>query len=418
MNKFLLVDFGATHIKSTVYSVASDRCDSFNKIISPQNSSSIPGQFTISQARLTKIFKDICEMHKKDEYDAIFIASQMHGFVIADSDNKPLTDYISWQDQRGQMLDIENFTKITGMKNRLGLPIHNVAHMVNVEKKFDKTIKVLTLPELLANVDGKTENIVHNSMIAATGFYDIRKECLSEEILSLIGHDVRLNKSTSNIEIAGYYGDIPIYVGIGDLQAAIRGVDTGENDAILVNVGTGSQVSVVTDTKICPPGIEYRPYIGKRHLHTITHIPAGRAMNTLIKPFQEMGIDCWAKMKDFSVEAVANSDLEVDFAVFESATGYTDGGFIKGIKENNFNIDNILASFVRQMCLQYVKYIKKFDCNPDLRWVILSGGIPKSIPALPSLVTIYTEKSCITSFSDIDETLYGLSKIARLYENR
>ena len=87
MNKFLLVDFGATHIKSTVYSVASDRCDSFNKIISPQNSSSIPGQFTISQARLTKIFKDICEMHKKDEYDAIFIASQMHGFVIADSDN-------------------------------------------------------------------------------------------------------------------------------------------------------------------------------------------------------------------------------------------------------------------------------------------------------------------------------------------
>jgi len=418
MNKILLVDFGATHIKSTVYSAFDDRWDSFNKIISPQNVSDIPGQFVVPQARLTKIFKDICEMHKKDGYEAIFIASQMHGFVAVDANNKPLTDYISWQDQRGQMLDIENFSKITGMKNRIGLPVHNLAHMVNVENKFDKTIKILTLPELLTNVDGKSENIVHNSMAAATGFYDIHKETPSEEILSLIKHDVRLNKSTPNIEIAGYYGDIPIYVGIGDLQAAIRGVDTGENDAILVNVGTGSQVSVISDTKARPPGIEYRPYVGDRHLHTITHIPAGRAMNTLIKPFQDMGIDCWAKMRDFSVATVADSDLEVDFAVFESATGYADGGSIKGIKENNFNIDNILASFVRQMCLQYVRYIKKFDCNPDLKWVILSGGIPKSIPALPSLVTIYTEKSCITSFSDIDETLYGLSKIARLYANR
>jgi sedoheptulokinase len=401
-----------------VYSIRADRCDSFNKITSPQNSSTLPGHFEVSQVRLMKIFRDICEMHKKDEYEAILIASQMHGFVVADENNKPLTDYISWQDQRAAITDIENFSNITGMKNRIGLPIHNLAHMIDVEKKFNNTIKILTLPELLSNVDGKTENIVHNSMIAATGFYDIHKECLSEEIIGLIEHDILLNKNTADIEVAGYYENIPIYVGIGDMQAAIRGVDTGENDAILVNVGTGSQVSVVSDTKICPPGIEYRPYIGDRHLHTITHIPAGRALNTLIKPFQEMGIDCWSKMRDFSIETIANSSLEVDFAVFESATGYTDGGFIKGIKENNFNVDNILASFVRQMCLQYVRYIKKFDYKPGIRWVILSGGIPKSIPALPSLITVYTEKSCITSVSDIDETLYGLSKIARTHANR
>ena len=149
MNKILLVDFGATHIKSTIYSAASDSWDSFNKIISPQNISNIPGQFVVSQNRLMKIFKDICEMHKKDEYEAIFIASQMHGFVVTDQDNKPLTDYISWQDHRGKILDIENFSKITGMKNRIGLPVHNLAHMVNIEKKFDKTIKVLTLPEIV-----------------------------------------------------------------------------------------------------------------------------------------------------------------------------------------------------------------------------------------------------------------------------
>ncbi len=422
MNKVLLVDFGATHIKSTIYSMLNDRSDSFsdsfNKIVAPQNTSATAGQFVTSQSHLMRIFKDICQMHRKDEYDAIFISSQMHGFAVVDQDNRPLSDYISWQDQRGNMLDIENFSKITGMKNRLGLPIHNLAHMINVEKQYRKPIKILTLPEMLANVDGKTENIVHNSMIASTGFYDINKEALSEEILDLIQHDISFNRCTSDVQIAGYYEDIPIYTGVGDLQAAIRGVDTGDNDAILINVGTGSQVSTISDTKKRPPGIEYRPYLGKRHLHTITHIPAGRALNTFIKPFQEMGIDCWGRMKEYSVEQIAKSNLEVDFAVFESATGYTDGGFIRGIKEDNFNIDNILASFVRQMCLQYVKYVKKIDCNPELKWVILSGGIPKSVPALSSLITIYTEKNCISSFSDIDETLYGLSKIARTYGNQ
>ena len=132
MNKILLVDFGATHIKSTVYSAFDDRWDSFNKIISPQNVSDIPGQFVVPQARLTKIFKDICEMHKKDGYEAIFIASQMHGFVAVDANNKPLTDYISWQDQRGQMLDIENFSKITGMKN-----------LVIIEKSIQKKQLIL-----------------------------------------------------------------------------------------------------------------------------------------------------------------------------------------------------------------------------------------------------------------------------------
>ena len=413
MNKALLVDFGATHIKSVIYDVVVEQHSDFRKINTPQNISKIPGEFMISQEQLTKIFEDICESYKFHEYGAIFISSQMHGFVVSDQNNNPLTDYISWQDHRGPIVELDTFREITGMKSRMGLPVYNLLHMVNTQKTFDQKIKVMTLPDLLSNVSGKSENMTHSSMLASTGFYDVNREQISAHIADLFQCDLMFNNSTPSIEIAGYYNNIPIYTGVGDLQSATYGAVNADLESILVNIGTGSQVSRISKTKETPVGIEYRPYIGENHLHTVTHIPAGRALMAYLSLFSELGVDCWEKMRNYTHEEVINSTLEIDFAIFESAAGYIDGGSIRGIKENNFNIDNILTSLVNNLVQQYVKHIDKIDCNNDLKWVILSGGIPRNIPALSTLMTSYAQKSCIVHCSAIDETLHGLSKIAR-----
>ena len=411
MNNALLVDFGATHIKSVIFSIENNEYINFDKLSSPQSISKNKNEFVICTNRLLKTFENICVKNLKYNYDAIFISSQMHGFAIADKNNKLLSDYISWQDQRGKLLDIENFDKITGMKNRIGLPVNNLAQIVNVENFVDP-IKVITLPELLSNIHEKSENIVHNTMIASTGLYDINNEAISENILNHIQQAVVFNKSSSSIQVSGFYNDIPIYCGIGDLQAAINGNDSATNKSILVNIGTGSQVSLISKSKKQPPNLEYRPYIDGNHLHTITHIPAGRALNTLLFPFREMGIDCWSRINDYSVEQIHNSTLDIDFSVFESANNYVDGGFIKNITEQNFNIDNIFCSLIKQLCLQYAGYIDKFNYKSDLSCVILSGGISKNIPTLQSLIETYTGKKCLTNYSNIDETLHGLAKIA------
>jgi len=413
MNKALLVDFGATHIKSVMYDIAACKHNDIRRIKSPQNISSRPNEFVVSQAKLTKIFKEICELYEEHQFDAIYISSQMHGFVVTDKNNKPLTDYISWQDHRGPLIQLDNFRKITGMKNRLGLPVHNLHHMINTQKTFNQKVKVITLPDLLSNISGKSENLTHSSMMASTGFYDINHVKISPKIADLFKCDLMFNDVTSNVEVAGYYNDIPIYTGIGDLQSAIYGAVNPDFDSILVNIGTGSQVSRIAETKMTPEGIEYRPYIGKNHLHTVTHIPAGRALRAYLKLFSELGVDCWGRLGRYSHEQIMNSTLDIDFAIFESAAGFANGGSIAGIKENNFNVDNILASLAKHLARQYVQYINKIDCNNDLQWVILSGGIPRNIPAMSTLITAYVRKSCIIHCSEIDETLHGLSKIAR-----
>ena len=413
MNKALLVDFGATHIKSVVYDVFDEQHSDFRKVSTPQNTSKISGEFTVSHEQLTKIFEDICESYKFHKYEAVFISSQMHGFVVADKNNNPLTDYISWQDQRGPIVELDKFREITGMKSRIGLPVYNLHHMVNTQKVFNQKIKIMTLPDLLANISGKSENMTHNSMLASTGFYDVNHEQISPHISDLFECDLMFNSGTPEIEVAGYYNNIPIYTGVGDLQSATYGAVNADLESILVNIGTGSQVSRISETKEAPSGIEYRPYIGKNHLHTVTHIPAGRALSAYLSLFSELGVDCWEKIKHYTHKEIANSTLEIDFAIFESAAGYADGGSIKGITENNFNIDNILTSLINNLVQQYVQYIDKIDCNNDLNWVILSGGIPRNIPALSTLMTSYAQKSCIVHCSAIDETLHGLSKIAR-----
>ena len=136
-------------------------------------------------------------------------------------------------------------------------------------------------------------------------------------------------------------------------------------------------------------------------------------LKKILKLFSELGVDCWGRLGRYSHEQIMNSTLDVDFAIFESAAGFANGGSITGIKENNFNVDNILTSLAKHLARQYVQYINKIDCNNDLQWVILSGGIPRNIPAMSTLITAYVRKSCIIHCSEIDETLHGLSKIAR-----
>ena len=415
MDKVLLVDFGATHIKSSIYDFNLEKHENFRKISAPQNISNKQLEFVVSQRNLVKIFKDICESYSVYGYAAIFISSQMHGFVVVDRQNNPLTDYIGWQDHRGPSLQIEEFENITGMKDRVGLPVYNLHHMIETEKCFDQKIKVVTLPDLLSNISGKSENLTHTTMLASTGFFDIRKNEISQQIVNKFKCDLSFNDSTSLVEVSGYYGDIPIYAGIGDLQSATYGANDPCSVNALVNIGTGSQVSMVSETKNPPVGVEYRPYVGHGHLHTITHIPAGRSLSAYMNLFSSMGINCWERIKKYSYDDFLRSTLEIDLSIFDSARGFVSGGSISGIKENDLNIDNFLASLVKSLALQYVPYIKKISANNDIEKIILSGGIPRSIPAISVLISGWSNKPCMIQNTKIDETLCGLSNISRDY---
>ena len=73
---------------------------------------------------------------------------------------------------------------------------------------------------------------------------------------------------------------------MGDHQAALAGAFLGERELSL-NISTGSQASLFTPTWQ-PGNYQTRPFFDGRFLNTITHIPAGRALNVLFKLLTEL----------------------------------------------------------------------------------------------------------------------------------
>lgn len=76
----------------------------------------------------------------------------------------------------------------------------------------------------------------------------MQKKCFEMDWLNKIRMDtIRLPEICEDMEVLGMYKDIPVTVAIGDNQASFLGAAGSENNTLLVNMGTGGQISVLTD---------------------------------------------------------------------------------------------------------------------------------------------------------------------------
>jgi sugar (pentulose or hexulose) kinase len=440
MDNILLLDFGASRVKSIIADLDTGNFCAYNEYASPQNISDKTGKFEVSLSDFKRLFLAICSNYYNKQqihFNAIQISSQMHGFIVLDNLNRPRTNYISWKDERS--LTILNkkdtysyarehlgseFEKVTGMFLRPGLPITNIAHLCRLSD-IPKQIRVITLPEWLSMSCNDFDFYVHATMLAGTGFYDIRKRKVSEEMVNFV-KDIRSNNIIFSSEvpagaIAGYWHNrgrkIPICVGIGDHQCAVLGAGNIPDKTISINIGTGSQVSII-DGYGNAKNIELRPYFGSSILRTITHIPAGRVLSKFIDFLNEAcgysgnkKFDFWDVLEKVDENDIINADWDVDLGLFKSAWNFKNGGAIRNITEGNFTVRNYIDSLVRALGMQYIAAIKHLNPNRNIRTCILSGGIPKKLPHLTRIIAVLLHCRVISP-AKIDETFMGLRSIA------
>lgn len=421
---FLLVDFGASRIKSAIYKNG----EILNIKSYPSIMPSVieDKKFEVSVQELKNIFIKIAESEFVNlKYDAVLICSEMHGFILTDKDNKPLTEYISWKDERclnmGEINHYNNlkaslsslFLKHTGMHFRSCYPVAKVNSVAN-DKNINE-FKIISLPEWFCCASDDSLNIAHISMSAGLGFYNIENKSWDKDILSLFKNlKISFNNVTDDIVTGGYIhinnSRIPIYTGIGDLQAAILGASYGKG-IVNINLGTGSQVATV-DLEI---DSAIRPFIDGHKLNVITHIPSGRALNIFINFLKSINsdVDYWQIINNLYLDDIVNAPLVINLAVFNSAWGYTDNsGFILNITENNLNLKTFLASLIKGYLKQYEKAIEELIGNNPFNKIILSGGVGK-IPVIKTYFEYkYPECEVELLKAEYDETILGLSKIA------
>lgn len=84
----------------------------------------------------------------------------------------------------------------------------------------------------------------------------------------------------------GEYRGRLVSVAIGDNQASFLGAVYDMENSVLVNIGTGGQISVLSDHCLMAENIEARPFVKGRYLLAGSSLCGGRAYAMLEKFFK------------------------------------------------------------------------------------------------------------------------------------
>ncbi|MDR2437265.1 MAG: hypothetical protein LBD17_04265 [Endomicrobium sp.] len=433
--KSLLLDFGASRIKAAL--LDNGKIFNIKSYDSVQASLNTGIRYEIDVFAIKNKFLSILKEYCKDEkLSSIFISSEMHGFVLLDKAGSPISNYVSWKDERSlEIIDRtssfnmlkeklgESFFRKTGMKARACYPIFNIFHMIR-KKEIYGYCKIVSLPEwLICSCGNNVFNVSHDTMSVGLGFYNIYRKSLDNDLVNAVTDNkikLAFNDVYSEVKVGGYItingDDIPIFCGLGDYQCAVLGAGNDES-SISVNLGTGSQIGILSDENE-DKDTEKRPFFDNKLLEVITHIPSGRALNEYMRFLQEVNplVDFWKRLSDVTIDEMESSKININLSIFTSAWGYKDGGSITKIKEGEFKLNSYLASLLRGYVTQYVDAIRVISPSPKVNKIILSGGIAtklRNIKLYLSKLTgydVFYQK--IHTHGIFEETLVGLKIVS------
>ncbi len=231
--------------------------------------------------------------------DAIGITGQMHGILYLDKDNKPCSPLMIWQDERGNEIYkdglsyAEYLTKETDLKaaTGFGLTTH-FYNMVNGEIP-ENAVMLCTIHDYLAALLTSTKPVTHSSDAASLGFYNLKENCFDENALNKVGIDksflpkvIKTTSPAGKTDCDFLPSGIPVAVAIGDNQGSFLGSVADAENSVLVNVGTGSQVSFVTERVRALSCGEIRPLTDDKYIFVGASLCGGRAY-AILKTFFE-----------------------------------------------------------------------------------------------------------------------------------
>ena len=225
----------------------------------------------------------------------IGITGQMHGIVYLDAAGQPVSPLYTWQDGRGDQKTQTAETYAAALSRITGYPVATgyglVTHYYNLKNGIvpDTAVVFSTIHDYIAmHLAGLTTPVTEAGDAASFGLFDVENGCFDAAALEKAGIPADMLPKLAEQPCIGHYdGRIPVYVAIGDNQASFLGATGGNRNAILVNVGTGSQFSAYTSRYLSCPGLETRPFPGGGYLLVGASLCGGRAYALLEGFFRE-----------------------------------------------------------------------------------------------------------------------------------
>ena len=394
------IDIGTTKI---CISAVESETGAVIQFTSVKNDAAIISENTWEKAQDPKMIIDTVESILKsyrDKYpvNAIGITGQMHGILYVNKYGNAVSPLYTWQDGRGDIVYkqgnsyVDHLSRQTQYKLATGYGA--VTHYYNeINRLISEDARCFcTIHDYLAmKLTGRTEPVTHISDAASVGLFDLRKVCFDQKAIEKAGMDYRFfPKVTDDLILIGEdKKGIPVTAAIGDNQASFMGSVKDIQGGMLINVGTGSQISIHCSCFVEIAGIEIRPYIKGEFLLVGSPLCGGKSYAVLEEFYRSIvemaGYKCenlYERMNDIceQYENISNK-LSISTKFCGSRENPSERGSVHNIGLHNFTPKHltigILEGIVEELYENYERIKDATDIKPEL--IIGSGnGIKKN----------------------------------------
>ena len=438
MMRILSIDLGTTYLKGGVLDLETQVVQSTVRRKMPDPIEGLhPLFYEIDPKKLVDAVEALIQqlMQTAPEADTLMMCSQMHGMVLLNECGQPCSNAITWRDQRSALtvpggscsyLDVVSEAlgakRLRGLGNELrpGIPVGTLVWLEREENLPAGPLTVVSLPDFVLSQLSGQPACVDATNAASYGLFNVCEGRWSRESIAAL--ELRRFKFPPVADFCEVAYQIKrsgrvlnCHTPVGDHQCALAGAQLRPNE-LSVNVATGSQVSVLS-REFAEGEFQVRPYFGGAFLLIVTHIPAGRALQSLVDLLTELprraGInlgDPWALIEQALREDQTGEPLVVDLSFFGSEDA--PAGSLSNIDENNFNVGELFRAAFEKMADDYGRHARELRQFTKVERIVFSGGVIQKCASLRSLVE---ESIGLPSrlAEAREDTMLGMLKLAR-----
>jgi sugar (pentulose or hexulose) kinase len=244
----------------------------------------------------------------------IGITGQQHGVVLVDGERKPLTPFFNWQDRRGldpcpgtQGSFVDQAVALVGKEasQRTGCRLATgylgtTLFWMDVQGRLPRGATACFLGDYLAAQLTGERPVTDPTHGASSGLFDVPRRAWAKDLIDALKLPAGLfpevreagqslgGLSKAAADPLGLSAGVPVFVAIGDNQAAFVGSVADRQRSVLVNVGTGAQVAAYAEQFVYAPPLETRPFPIQGNLLVNAGLCGGRSYALLERFFQNV----------------------------------------------------------------------------------------------------------------------------------
>jgi len=333
---------------------------------------------------------------------SIGLTGQMHGILYLDETGAAVSPLYTWQDGRGTLSFKDGLSYCQYLSRETGWELSSgygsVTHFYNYINRLvpPSAVCFCSIMDYIGVIlTGRKSPLLHSSCAESFGLFDAEKGTFACHAVSAL-KECRFYwpEVAKEDAVLGYFKGVPVAIAIGDNQASVFGSLKDEDSDILLNIGTGSQISACINSLRKTDGLDCRSHVFGRYLQNGSALCGGRAYSVLekffrsyINSFTSQNFESqYELMNGLAQKALYNNDrLKVSTKFCGTRKDSNIRGVISNISEDNFTPENLILGVLQGMVEELYDFYELMPGRSIKRVVASGNGIRKN-PVLRLLI--------------------------------